>query len=1021
MRPLLGARLAIATKAQRHWQVLGATDVFAKLQVIRAKAKYQLSLPENLQDLGGVRIEAKGLLHELQLASESNSAARSLARQLEFFLLTLPPDNVGMAEFREREDTVASVVRFAKKYRDDSKIQSKAAVMLAASGKLQLAEEAVARISADEVEDRLLKSLTRAKTLAVKGEFIQAAESLIAESVTETSPAVSAQMLRAAKNYARAGGSAEIAYRAITKIPETQKSYPDLFLAAFIGRDLPKGAIIEGKQVSAEATFDYWKSKLREEEGDDGVVSQLLEAKSGIRQLFKSRSADRDDPAFLEIKKMTERLLLRRPEWGEVISIAGWVAAYEGRSAEAIERLQSGISAGDRSSATRALLWGQLYLTGRDREANQSISRYQVFNASSINADDGNVKDAIGIARSAVKDWPKNLMGHLLLARTATVAAFQTRKRTKREALLVEAKEAIDNAKSLTDDNARFPVFSAELDLAVRSGSRENIEKVLGQTKDSQLSDYDKSIILALGNLELRNPNEALKHALFADELRSSKRTKLILSAVYRVQKNWNELVSVLREALRIAPSDQFVKRHLQQALVLRGGDLDWNELNKLQDGQGGLSYAILMIASGQEKKQIEGEKLLREMAKQNGYRGLAATRVLGSLLRAKAASAKAANNASQLESLVQQTIEIYDPLLQRDSSSYQDLVIFADFLLNYSSSKHEEKIAQLLKKISEIDDASLAWLSISLRVANLSGQNASVPDIADQWMVRAQQDDVMTTSQILVGGAKLLLQNQFQNKALAWIGQAYKEQPKKLLGLFVASLVANKQTNRATEVCLEHYQSNDKDVNAAIMLANALFSSTTSVSSNCQSALNDSLQQNPNNIQLLESVGTLLMQQEKFSAAAELLERARRVSREQNREVNLVTNNNLAMLYSQIPGSEAKALEPIQSALKQLRAPELFDTLGAVRLAMDQPEEAEKIFRELVNQSSEPRYRFHLVLALLAQNKKTLASEQWKQIDIERLDRTGLTIGERNRLEELLGSQNPENTISIQQELANE
>ena len=410
---------------------------------------------------------------------------------------------------------------------------------------------------------------------------------------------------------------------------------------------------------------------------------------------------------------------------------------------------------------------------------------------------------------------------------------------------------------------------------------------------------------------------------------------------------------------------------------------------------------------------------MLREMVAENGDQGLAATRVLLSLLRAKAALAKGTSNTPKLESLVQEATEIYTSLLQREPDSYQDLITFADLLLKYNGSKNQEKIAELLEKISEIDDASLAWLSVSLRFANLTGQNASSPEIADQWLVRAQQNDVMTTSQILIGGSRLLLLNQAENKALAWMGQAYKEQPKKLIGVFVASLMRGKKSNRAIQVCLEHYQSSDQDVNAAILLANTLFSSPTKITLSCQRALEDSLQRYPKNILLLESVGTLRMQQGNFGAATELLEQVRLVCHEQNREVNLVTNNNLAMLYTQIPGSEAKALEPIQAALSQRKAPELFDTLGAVRLAMGEPEKAEKVFRELVKQSKEPRYRFHLVLALLAQNKKTLADEQWKQIDIERLDRTGLTGGERNRLEELLKEQSSKNANITQKEFA--
>ena len=99
----------------------------------------------------------------------------------------------------------------------------------------------------------------------------------------------------------------------------------------------------------------------------------------------------------------------------------------------------------------------------------------------------------------------------------------------------------------------------------MQSGNRKEIEEVLGQAENSELSDYDKSILLALGNLELKKPKVALEHALSADSLRSSKRTKLILSAVYQVQKNWDGLVTALRAALQIAPNDQLVKRYLQQ------------------------------------------------------------------------------------------------------------------------------------------------------------------------------------------------------------------------------------------------------------------------------------------------------------------------------------------------------------------------------------------------------------------------------------------------------------------------
>ena len=59
-------------------------------------------------------------------------------------------------------------------------------------------------------------------------------------------------------------------------------------------------------------------------------------------------------------------------------------------------------------------------------------------------------------------------------------------------------------------------------------------------------------------------------------------------------------------------------------------------------------------------------------------------------------------------------------------------------------------------------------------------------------------------------------------------------------------------------------------------------------------------------------------------------------------------------------------------------------------------------MLREAVSASPDPRYRFHLLVALMGQGKSVEAISEWSQLDINALQEAALTPAERRDLNEI-------------------
>ena len=110
-----------------------------------------------------------------------------------------------------------------------------------------------------------------------------------------------------------------------------------------------------------------------------------------------------------------------------------------------------------------------------------------------------------------------------------------------------------------------------------------------------------------------------------------------------------------------------------------------------------------------------------------------------------------------------------------------------------------------------------------------------------------------------------------------------------------------------------------------------------------------------------------------------------------------------MAMTLAELPGRASDAMKSVDRAIKLAgEDPELLDTKGFVLMKSGDLNGAEKIFRQAFNATQEPRFQFHEIMSLIAQEKQEQAKQSFRSLDVKRLNPAGLTMAERKQLETL-------------------
>ena len=340
----------------------------------------------------------------------------------------------------------------------------------------------------------------------------------------------------------------------------------------------------------------------------------------------------------------------------------------------------------------------------------------------------------------------------------------------------------------------------------------------------------------------------------------------------------------------------------------------------------------------------------------------------------------------------------IYDSLTTKSQPETIDLFRYADFLLQSGSEEDLGKVVEILERLKGLKQGALASLEISVRYAQKVGQQETTPEIVGQWAQRVTTSGAIDDSNVASIAGASLVKLGFVEDGLRWFQQAY-DQNSEVLSNYVITLVQLGRNDEALQLSASHYDEH-QDARSAILLAELLLSQPESQRNpDHQQRVETAVKEFHTNAPLLESVATLRIQQNDYAAAIDLYQRAHLIE-----PLRVRTLNNLAMAFSEVPGREAEGLSPIQQAINLAgEIPELLDTKGVVLLKARKAVEAEQVFRSAIEQQpDEPRFHFHLILALMQQGKESEAKRQWNELQLDKLDPAGLTAAERKTLDQM-------------------
>ena len=340
------------------------------------------------------------------------------------------------------------------------------------------------------------------------------------------------------------------------------------------------------------------------------------------------------------------------------------------------------------------------------------------------------------------------------------------------------------------------------------------------------------------------------------------------------------------------------------------------------------------------------------------------------------------------------ETRSVYESLVGQANPVVIDLYRYATFLIDSDEKQDLPKVEGLLHQLQSMKEGTLAALEIGVRYAGKMGEHDSAPEIVNSWAERAFENGMLEDGSVSSIAGGTLLKLGFVDAGIEWFERAYKEDPKTLTN-YVVALNRVGRVEESVKVCAKHFKQNTDVLSANLLFESLLNDVSGKLITNYETVIGQTQNNFPDNASLLESIATLRMQQGQLDEAITLYEKVRNLD-----PLRIRTLNNLAMALSEAPGRAAEGLDPINSALKLANDnPELLDTKGVVLLKAGRFDEARDVFQQAKSKSDEPRFQFHLILTLLAQNKQAEAERAWKSLDLDKLDPAGLTANEQEKL----------------------
>ncbi len=1045
-------RAGNAGQALEQWKLAG-NSASPAMQIASVEAMFnaQLKLTHEQRDFSGLRAKISLLREQFENDSVASNpeAKRQLVaarRSLELLEVSLPPSGVAAEDHLRSPAMADAVAKLSDQYVDDENIQAFAAERLAEAGRADASNLALERLEKIVGTPSTTGEYVRARIEASAGEHLQASQRLIAQAEREiasqgqltesanvdastakltegnVNSAVSSRpravqnleaFLVLAAEYAARANEPELAYQALSTIPADQRTLFTMFAMANFAKRLPTDSpwLMDGDKRLVPIDLSVkWEEQLVELEGDEGTYGLFLRATRLLEQLQNdSERVSRDDQRLRTVDTLVRQILSRRPRWGDAISLTGWISVLEGRPEQAVNQFRQGIASGDGRFQTRQQLFEQLVRLNREAEA--EIELRETSLATDMEVDkyattriqlaqrQGDYERSLAVAQAAVKKRPQDSLGQVVLCLTATVAASEAKFDERREELFAIASEAIAAAEKLSDGSEQS-VYSAKMRLLAAHGDRPGMEKLVEQIQLSRLDEFTKSNLKAQTLIALGEYDQALPMLIRAEEIKPSAQTKIALFQLYRKIGREDDAITALRIAQRRSPQTAELRNELARALAARdGAKVDWNELSSLLsskdtvNGNNRLLYAILLGSQDEMTRKSQSAAICRELIKERNSSSDDASRYLAVLLPQIVAGLDEDAKGERQDLLVE-TRKLYDGLVKKDAVQIVDLLRYAIFLVEQGEGQDLVDAERLLRQLQSMPDGSLAALEVGIRLTDKRGKKDTTPLVIRSWAGQTVKNGAMEESKVSSVAGATLLKLGFIDEGLQWFERAYQNNPE-TVGEYVVALSQVGRVTESISVAGKHFQQHSDLLSGTLLIEALLNDVEVSESPLYQRLVDEAISKFDTQAALLESAATLRMQQGHLENAVTLYRKVQQLD-----PLRIRTLNNLAMALADLPGRASEGLAPINQALKlDERNPELLDTQGVVLLKAGRLEEAKQAFELAIRLSSEPRYQFHLIITLMAMSDEPAAIIAWKSLDLEKLDPSGLTTAEQQRL----------------------
>ncbi|MDB4678776.1 hypothetical protein OAE79_00430, partial [Rhodopirellula sp.] len=651
---------------------------------------------------------------------------------------------------------------------------------------------------------------------------------------------------------------------------------------------------------------------------------------------------------------------------------------------DAVEDLRRGIEAGDRQNSTRYLIVELLGQLQREDEAERELElatyavdpNFDQYSTMRINLANrrGDFDRGLAMAQAKVDQNPSDYRTHEVLARTAFLIGKASNDTAKRSRMFDLTATEIAEAIKLTEDD-QTSLFSLQIEYFGSLADEPQLTGTITQIEESNLARFDKLSLTARAFELLGDDEQTLDVLTIAAKERPSVRIYLSQAAVCRRMGRTNEATQILQKALKIAPNNGDVRFAVASSIIAEGGDkekpLDWETLAKLMSQNEGatnsnrLQHALVLYAQGESLQKREGIRILRKLINERTETSKDAIRVLAAILRGQLIEDEDEDEDIRNAKIIE-VRNLYAKLRSNVAPNAKDIYDYANFLLELKMEEDYPQIEQLRDELVKMRVGVIFGLEVGVRYAQLTVAREDFPEEIRKWESEVRRLGLLNADSVTLAAGSSLLQLGQVNLGLGYFENLYENNPKTLSQYFLA-LVGARRLSDAIELSLQHYKNNHDATSATLFVGGLNRLGETELDEEYAAVVELILKEHENNLELLENIATLRLQHQDSDGAVAIFNRILKVD-----PVRIRTLNNMAMTLAELPDRVADAMNSVDRAITLAgEQPELLDTKGFVLMKSGDLNEAEKTFRRAFAATNEPRFQFHEILTLLAQDKE--------------------------------------------------